>query len=439
MKKCKQCGCSIAHKKANAIFCSNNCKQLQFKRKKVVKDAIVKAKQKLKIAVNNCIAILRTIDSFTGAQIRFKIERIDLLVEDINFENMLIGNTLEYIAAIEKDAFYAIVLYYPATFPEWLVVAMETDDIAVKEACYYKYLSFLKQKKIIGGKRLEKLNSFRAVIVEHIESFDLDFYCNLLRKNITEFGLLKSELKKQQAIDLHNLPIIRSTYRPKSNNKRSLLKSYSGNEILDMDLDGIVLDGVLGEFLGEIQRERFAIALTGDSGAGKSTFSFLLAELFAKKGYSIGYFSLEAGITKAMQEKINELQLHHYNFEVFDKGTLEDVRLISSYYDCIIVDSFSSISDYPKDFEALRQDFQKVFFIVIFQKVNDGGIRGGASIKFNSTTTIDIKVLNKNHRIAVMKKSRYQTENFVYSISEKKLLKRDHDNINWKTFEKDFL
>ncbi|NVK65685.1 MAG: hypothetical protein HWE22_13920 [Flavobacteriales bacterium] len=91
----------------------------------------------------------------------------------------------------------------------------------------------------------------------------------------------------------------------------------------------------------------------------------------------------------------------------------------------MIIDSFSKISAKATDFEALRQDFPNTYFVIIFQKTTDGKIRGGSSILFNSTATIDIRVNDDGERLAVMVKNRYDTENFIYSITEDRLVKED--------------
>jgi len=50
-------------------------------------------------------------------------------------------------------------------------------------------------------------------------------------------------------------------------------------------------------------------------------------------------------------------------------------------------------------------------------------MRGGASIKFDSTATIDMQ-LRDGERIAVMQKSRYGTIGWEYSVTDDEIIKR---------------
>ena len=59
-------------------------------------------------------------------------------------------------------------------------------------------------------------------------------------------------------------------------------------------------------FIGELECYRLAMALTGDSGAGKTTFSFQLAKLFLDNGFSVKFFSLEMGICGRVKKMVND-------------------------------------------------------------------------------------------------------------------------------------
>ena len=258
------------------------------------------------------------------------------------------------------------------------------------------------------------------------------------QKDIKRFNELKS-------IDLDNLEIqpkpikikdsLKSTTKP---GLPSYVGSYTAKEIMNMKFHGITLSGELGRFLGKLIRVQCAIALTGDSGAGKTTFSYQLANAFLDKGMRVGYFSLESGFTTKMQDLLMFYQMDKKKFEAYDTANFEDVIEKSGKYDCVVVDSFRSISSNTKDFEKLRKAFPKVYFIIIFQKNAKGTIKGGTDIKFDSSAKIDIKLTRKGHRIAFMEKSRFDTENFVFSIDNNKLLKGNKDTIYWEDIEKNW-
>ena len=75
--------------------------------------------------------------------------------------------------------------------------------------------------------------------------------------------------------------------------------------------------GELGRFLGELDDNMVAFVLTGDSGAGKSYFSYSLAKLLLSSNKTVKYYSLEEGIGNACDWYIkhkHKLLLTYYLF-----------------------------------------------------------------------------------------------------------------------------
>lgn len=231
-------------------------------------------------------------------------------------------------------------------------------------------------------------------------------------------------LEKQKSVPVQNTGIKKQTQQftptQRNNNTPTTKNGVSGTELLNMTFNTFQLDGELGRFLGELDRNMTAFALTGDSGAGKSYFSFELAKLFTDNGFSSKYFALEEGLGKLTQNKVRYYNLNN-NLTITGKGTLREVRQDAKNYDLIVIDSFQKLNSKAEEFERLRQDFPKTIFIIIFQKTIAGTMRGGSSIKFNSSATIDVQ-LKDDERIAVMEKGRYGTIGWVYSIDEGRVI-----------------
>jgi hypothetical protein len=198
--------------------------------------------------------------------------------------------------------------------------------------------------------------------------------------------------------------------------------SIGAGDLQHINFQTFRLLGELGAFLGELDRNKTCFALTGDSGAGKSYFSFEIAKLFIlEMGFSIKYFSLEEGVGKLTQEKVAAYGLGN-ELNIVGKGSLENVRIAAKKYSMIVVDSFNSLGVKAEEFERLRTDFPNTLFLLIFQKTTTGTIRGGSSIKYNSSATINV-IIRDGERIAIMEKGRYGTIGWEYSITKGELIK----------------
>ncbi len=436
-RKCKQCGTHLSDdKKLGAQYCNHACSQGYYKRRRRILDQINKLEGDIKFNENwigelanqsieldkNIVDLSPLTQNLTSAV--KKLETLDLLINSSpqNFRKLLATYLDRNMEKFSDDYSY---LKYGDLNEQGEVLERHRNRFRRIQKDVKEKVSQLKNDLEIaeGGNQsigLEKVGFF-------MKQSDI-------RSEIDDLNEKLGELK---AINLDQLP-------PKFNPKKSslskpklkpVIKGVSGKEILEMTFDNLKLDGELGRFFGLLQRKKCAIAMTGDSGAGKTTFSFQLAKAFMDVQQSVAYFSLESGITETTQELIEGLDLTGSKFEVFGEGDLEDVRLQAEHFDCVIVDSYAKISSKADDFEALRQDFPSTFFIIIFQKTTDGKIRGGSSILYNSTSTIDIRLTKGNHRIAFMQKSRYGTENFAYSISLDLLLKDWKSPIKWSEIE----
>ena len=423
---CKQCGDIIsANKRDDTLFCDQNCKQKHYKRRKKIINRITQLSRAI-ISERDIIAHWKQkVDTET----KERNEELDHIRKTIasRSKSLELGrkvlrlNTEKFLDFLESK-FQSNPDKYWHELEIFRYGTRDILTIAENQRKIYKY----------GTERIEKE-------IKTLETRQMSLKLETLFNSKTELGqradtviekcendieAFEDELEELKQIDLDRLPIIPKRIKRNQTKRVSSSRAYSGSEIANLDFKYVVLNGELGRFLGKLERNKCAIALTGDSGAGKSTFSYSLADGFVELQQSVGYFSLESGFTNKFKKFAKRHALNR-NFKAFEEATLKDVRTEAKNFDCLIIDSFSKISNKAADFEGLRQDFPDTYFIIIFQKTTDGKIRGGSSILFNSTATIDIQVDDIGNRQAVMVKSRYDTENFIYSITEDQLIKSD--------------
>ncbi len=436
-RRCKQCEQPLIDKREDAVFCQKKCRNKYNKRRQRILDKINKIEKELKSEkefVTHKETEVKEIEKIESGELselrtelRQKLEKKTQLIKlsHYSFDSMKrwYFNYIHLKMPLDSNENY--ILHYGS--PE------EKNELVNQGYLKCKGAYDLNEKNIATlNKRIGKLE----IQVEEKESLKSRILFSCLKQLN-----LGSQLKKLEEIDLDNLPPqpIKSINSENRSTSGSYVQGYSGSQILAMKFEEVEFPGELGKFLGKLQRDRCAIALTGDAGVGKSTFSFHLAKLFLRSNLRVAYFALETSLSKKTQKMIAHHGLDKDNFKAFGDGKLADIRYHAKKFDCVFIDSFSVISTKAQDFEDLRQDFPNTYFIIIFQKTTDGKIRGGSSIIFNCTASIDLQMTEKGHRLAFMQKSRYDSENFVYSINQDKLLKDDKLPIKWSQIKENWL
>lgn len=447
-RECKHCGEDIAHKAIHANYCNASCRA-QFNKKKRDHEAKMEVVQKeqddqrteyQRQLERELARKQKSLKKGQDAnkrnekrkreyendlrdvladqkQAKFDIERLEERLKD---SNELIAGFNEKIAAEQARTFE----------PLELVAKFECDSW-VKQASLLKALEAAKGRKL----KNETIPAAKQDLLDlEIEQEDIE--AEIERRNTWILSNEKKMERVQERIDeLKKLllpPKPQHVYaelrpfelapkkRPKQRRKKGP-KEVTGGELRLMQFNSFGLQGELGQFLGRLEKDRLAFALTGDSGAGKSNFSFLLVLMFMRFGLSAIYHSLEEGVNRLTQEKLMRFNIP--DTVVFSEaGKLTDIRKSASEFDVVVVDSFTQVEAKSEDFEALRHDFPETIFIMIFQKTTSGTIRGGSSIKYNSSAMIDV-VIRDGERMAIMEKSRYGTQGWEYSITNDRIVK----------------
>ena len=285
----------------------------------------------------------------------------------------------------------------------------------------------LKEKRTQNGRGLFQIMNE----IEKIEARKKEQIANLQIKNL-EIQNLKNETyvpipleaePEDEEIDLKDDDETFEEEKEEKNFFPVKLKKVelSGADLANQTFDTFSLGGEIGRFLGNLERKKLAIALTGDSGAGKTYFSYAIAKAFVDYGMRVKYFSLEEGVGSLAQEKVKKYDLRSDHFKLTEEGELKEVRESAVSFDVVIVDSYSKISESRNDFEQLRTDFPNTIFLIIFQQTSSGEMRGGPAMKYNSSIAIDM-FASEGSRIAKMDKNRYGTQGWEYDTGKGKVI-----------------
>lgn len=193
-------------------------------------------------------------------------------------------------------------------------------------------------------------------------------------------------------------------------------------KLMNMKFDTFRLPGKLGEFMGELERDKLSIALTGDPGAGKTSISLGLAKIFAQAEFKVAYFSLELGIGKVLQDAARRYHVTSEEVAFFDHTDLDDIRKKANIYDVLIIDSFVKLDCKATLIDELRYQFPKTIFVFILQKTSKGSSRGDSSLDYDASIVMDV-TCKEGVRQVYMKKSRYGTIGWTY-FPEMDMIKR---------------
>jgi len=362
--KCVECNKNFTGKRNDAKFCSTNCRvnhhnrqkkqQEQFSNNtnptlgKTKKQSTVKSKELTQQVQSHLLAIKQLQEGVVKLNYDKKITVTEAsnIQHDIKALQTQI-KPLEAVLKLDDETFYqnycnnekvnvetlGFILngILNLTLLPYNIKEIEKEIHKVKVQVQEK-LAELKIKQI--DKRKEQNNVFK-------ELEELNHYIQQTQQEIKErqakIDYLKKELANEQQFK-QRYPLTHQ--QKKSTNSTN---GVSGAELLNMTFNTFQLEGELGRFLGELDRNMTAFALTGDSGAGKSYFSFELAKAFIDNNYKTKYFALEEGLGKLTQDKVRYYALND-NLTITGNGTLREVRRDAKNYDLIVIDSFQKLN-----------------------------------------------------------------------------------------------
>lgn len=197
--------------------------------------------------------------------------------------------------------------------------------------------------------------------------------------------------------------------------------------------------GDVALMLGKIEKKPIhsvAVTLDAPQGAGKTRAVFQIMNEFADKGYQCLFASLEEHPESSLfKEKVKQYIAPKNQKNIFAIGDLENgyeslAKLIPSF-DVIFIDSWNKVAEMSKvDFDTdLRKKYNGKLFVAIFQRTQDGKMRGGSKAQFDGDVVLKIKKcedFRDNYIFA--DKNRYQDKplnEVCYSIYDQQIIPVD--------------
>lgn len=193
------------------------------------------------------------------------------------------------------------------------------------------------------------------------------------------------------------------------------------------------LKGEKGKLLGNLQRFRLAIVLTGDPHAGKSEFAKDLLDGFLDLGMTVGMFDLEQGgrSSKDTEASINRNISKDNQERLFVAGEapkgIDTIKQYAKSFDVIMIDSFQKLGIPSTRFDELRLEFPETIWVVIFQQNGEGGTRGGVSADYDTPVKAKVHKLDDTfvNNYVEIEKNRGNEVGLCYSPANKKAFRFD--------------
>lgn len=185
------------------------------------------------------------------------------------------------------------------------------------------------------------------------------------------------------------------------------------------------LGGGLGEFLGRIEKkpkESVVITLDAPQGAGKTRLLFQIMNLVISHGYPVLYFSFEEHPDSELFTGKRDQYIDPQNRDKIDTvATLpkgyQDFKELVDGYEWIFTDSFGKKELLCGGKFDLDSDQRKAFdgkvFFDIYQRTQNGQMRGGSVAQFDADAVMKIdkdKTGDYKNNVAFFDKHRYHTQ-----------------------------
>jgi len=177
------------------------------------------------------------------------------------------------------------------------------------------------------------------------------------------------------------------------------------------------------------------MTLDASQGAGKTRLLFQMQDMFADAGYKGLFASLEEHPESALFKNKADQYIKPKNQDLINTiGELpngfDDLKKEIQFYDVIFIDSWGKMAELDRslDFDRdLRKAFDGKLFVVIFQRTQDGKMRGGSKSQFDGDIIMKIeKAPDFKESTAYFDKHRYQNvplDQLHYNIFTQKMVR----------------
>lgn len=441
-KPCENCGNYFKAKRADTKYCSNKCRQENYRKKNNIeppdflKQGIEKKKEGLgsinKEPTRLQTKILGKDYMRLNGELTMRKNSRNLIVEE---KKKLIG---KYNAIVQKNPQLEKLLVTVGAAVGGGVIGTQFFD--KKDTGGDKFIKvglgalafgaggyWLSQAlKESDKETFSKLNSIRQRISELDLKINREYFVIVeLEQKLKKTPKYVIEQPKEEKVyvpvfDLSRQkePVYASKFQEQNQPKTQPTESRTHSivnsmELQDKTFETLNFNGKWANFIGKPQ-PNFYMTIFGKAGQGKSNFSFQLAEYLANNHGKVLYVAREEGISTTTQGKVNLNNAVSQYLDFTDMRELNDISksISERKYRFIVLDSVNTLKLEPMDIQVLKKNHTHLGIICIQQATKTGDARG--SNEFSHDADIVIEIDNGQ---AITVKNRFaEKANEPYSI-----------------------
>lgn len=437
-KPCENCGNYFKAKRTDTKYCSNKCRQENYRRKNNIEPPeFLKGIEKKKEGLGSI--------ETEPKQLRTKVLSKDYM--RLNGELLMRKNSRNLIVEEKKKliAKYNAIIQKNPQFEKILATIGAAVGGGIIGTQFF-------DKKDTGANKFIKVGLGAVAfgvsgywLSQALKESDKEIFDRLdsIKKRMSELDLkinqeyfviveLEGKLKKMPkyvfeqpkeekiyvpVFDLNRQKEVIYANRQKEQNQPRETSSHSivnSMKLQEQEFDTLKFTGKWTNFIGNPQ-PNFYMTIFGKAGQGKSNFAFQIAEYLANNHGKVLYVAREEGISNTTQAKVNLNNALSEWLDFTDMKELDDISksISERKYRFVILDSVNTLKLEPLDIQVLKKNHIHLGVICVQQATKNGDARGSNEFSHDADVVIEV---NEGQANTIKNRFNITGTNNLYSI-----------------------
>jgi uncharacterized protein (DUF2164 family) len=415
-KPCESCGNYFKVKRVDTKFCSNKCRQENYRKKNNIEPPeFLKGIEKKKEGLGNINQEPVRLQSKVlgreylrlNGELRIRKYSRDLIIEEkkkfmtkyntVVAKNPQLEKLLMTLGGAVGGAMIGKSFSKEKDTENDMIVKVGLGALTFAAGGYFLSQALKETDKEV----FSKLDSIRTRIADLDKKINNEYFVIVeLEQKLKKVPKYVIEQPKEEKIYVPMFDLSREKQPVYASKVQEQKTEQTGNkthsivnsmELQDKTFETLNFTGKWANFIGKPQ-PNFYMTIYGKAGQGKSNFSFQLAEFLANNYGKVLYVAREEGISTTTQGKVNLNNAVSQYLDFTDMKELEDINksISERKYRFIVLDSVSTLKLEPMDIQVLKKNHKHLGIICIQQATKSGDARGSNEFSHDADIVIEI-------------------------------------------------